>query len=230
MLLAAMAADDLQRFADHGRRLRFARGQVLARAGESAAHAYFIESGVASVVKTDRTGRRTEIFLIGPDSFSGSPIVMADGRWPYDTSVPVDQMDAVAVEADRLRDWMAESSPLRAVLMRAVHLQTIQIAEAMVSAAWQPLNARLARWLLMYRDRMRSDRLDVTHAFMALMVGAQRTRITAGLHELESEGAIVASRGRVVVRDPAILAAIADGGYGVPERERARLTPAAAGG
>jgi len=79
--------------------------------------------------------------------------------------------------------------------MNAVYSQMVQIAEGLVSAAWQRLDARLARWLLMYRDRQRSDRLEVTHEFMAMMVGVQRTGVTEALHDLEGAGLITAARG-----------------------------------
>ena len=75
----------------------------------------------------------------------------------------------------------------------------------------------------MYRDRMRSDRLAVTHEYMATMVGAQRTGITAALHEMEGDGLISSRRGLVTVLSVPALMALAAGGYGLPEKQQARL-------
>jgi len=112
---------------------------------------------------------------------------------------------------------------LERLLTQAVYAQLVQIAEGLVSAAWQRLDARLARWLLMYRDRLQSDRLDVTHEFMAMMIGAQRTGVTEALHDLEGAGLITAQRGLVIIRDTKGLRQLADYGYGVSEAEYARL-------
>ena len=81
----------------------------------------------------------------------------------------------------------------------------------------------LARWLLMYRDRLRSDQLPVTHEYMAAMLGVQRTGVTAALHELEGLGLISSRRGLVSIVDATELAALADGGYGVTEEHHAKL-------
>jgi CRP-like cAMP-binding protein len=222
-VLAAIGEVDLVELAEGGRRVRLARGNVLTRANQPAPTAYFPENGVASVVKPEDGGRRTEVCLLGPESFSGPAVVLADGRWPYETFVQVDSLTAVAVDADLLRRCFAANSAIRRVLLRAAHVLTVQIAEGLVSAAWQQIEARLARWLLMYRDRLGSDSLEITHQFMSMMVGAQRTRITAALHEMEGQGALSAGRGRVLIRDVALLEAMAKGGYGVPEREAERL-------
>ena len=109
------------------------------------------------------------------------------------------------------------------MLLRAVQVKLVQLSEGLISNTRQRLSQRLARWLLMYRDRMRSDRLSLTHEYMATMVGVQRTGVTAALHEMEGDGLISAQRGRVTLRHLAGLIALADGGYGVPERHQARL-------
>jgi len=156
-------------------------------------------------------------------TFDGIPLVTADGRWPYRSIVQTEVLRAVRVDARRLRSAFDGNAAVRTALLAAAHLVTVQIAEGLASAAWQRVQARLARWLLMYRDRLRSDRIPATHEFLALMIGAQRTGITLALHELEGAGMIVASRGLIVVRDAAELARVADGGYGIAEAEQARL-------
>jgi len=110
------------------------------------------------------------------------------------------------------------------VLLRAVQVRLVQISEGLISNTRQRLSQRLARWLLMYRDRMRSDRLPLTHEYMATMVGVQRTGVTAALHEMEGDGLISARPGLVTILSLPALIALAAGGYGAPERHQARLT------
>jgi len=224
-LLAGMSKDDLKLLAPWCSRQRFSRGVVLSDAGEPADALYFIEYGVASVIKPRSGAEKTEIVLIGPESFVGAPVIVGDGCWPYRTFVQVDQLQTIRIPIDKARSALEHSRSLERLLMNAVYSQMVQIAEGLVSAAWQRLDARLARWLLMYRDRQRSDRLEVTHEFMAMMVGVQRTGVTEALHDLEGAGLIAAARGLVTIRDPAALQRLAGDGYGIAEREHARLFP-----
>lgn len=222
-LLAMMTVADRELISPFCTRQKFPRGAVLAEANELPDALYFIEHGVASVVTLYPDAQRTEIALIGPETFVGAPIVIGDGRWPYRTFVQVDQLSAVRLPLAHALTALQQSRDLERLLTQAVYAQLVQIAEGLVSAAWQRLDARLARWLLMYRDRLQSDRLDVTHEFMAMMIGAQRTGVTEALHDLEGAGLITAQRGLVIIRDTKGLRQLADYGYGVSEAEYARL-------
>lgn len=222
-LLAAMPTDDLVMLAARCRRVVLPRDTHVFEADEPASAAYFVESGVLSAMKAGPDGQLTEISLIGPEGFLGASIVLGAGQSPYTMMVQTDRVVAIRVPAPDIQALFNDSSKARELLAAAIHLQIVQIAEGAVSNVRQQINARLARWLLLYRDRLGSGRLDVTHEFMALMVGAQRTRITEALHQLESAGAIIARRGYIIVRDEAALRKIAGSGYGVAEREAARL-------
>jgi CRP-like cAMP-binding protein len=218
-----LGAGELAALAPHCRRVRLLFGQVLSRPDEPMAHGYFPEHGFVSVVSEDRRGERTEICLIGPEGFCAPPLVLDDDRWPYRCVVQMADVTAIRIDGSALRAAMDNSPALRRRLLRGVQAQWVQVAEGLVSAAWQRIPARLARWLLMCRDRSGSDQIETTHEFTALMVGAQRPGITVALHDLEGRHLIAATRGRVLIRDPAGLERVADGSYGTAEREQARL-------
>ena len=222
-LLAQLSIADRHLLAPACQREQLPRGSVLSEAHQVPDFLYFIEHGVASVIAPEPDVQQTEIALIGPETFVGAAVLIGDGRWPYRTFVQVDQLTVIRLPVDAALSAFQTSPDLERLLVRAVFAQMIQVAEGLVSAAWQRLDARLARWLLMYRDRLHSDRLEVTHEFMAMMVGVQRTGVTEALHALEGAGLIAAKRGLVVVRDAAGLRQLAGRGYGVPEQEYARL-------
>ena len=77
--------------------------------------------------------------------------------------------------------------------------------------------ARLARWILMVRDRVDNDEVPMTHEFLGLMLGVRRAGVTVALAELEGEGAIRSVRGGVLVKDRARLEAIAGSCYRRPD-------------
>ena len=196
---------------------------MLQEANRPARAAWFLSAGIASVVKNQGRVARTEICLIGCEGFVGAPLLLADGCWPYETFVQTETLTALRIDAAPFVALLDEVSGFRPLLLRAVLAQLVQLGEGLVSAVWQKVPARLARWLLMYRDRMASDRLEITHEFIAAMIGVQRTGITAALHDLEGRGFIHGGRGVVTVRDVAGLEHLADGTYGTTEGEQRRL-------
>jgi CRP-like cAMP-binding protein len=83
--------------------------------------------------------------------------------------VQSEQLEGVQIGAGALTDLMFSDVDLHRVLLRAVQVRFAQIAEGLISNVNQPIIQRVARYFLMYRDRLRSDRLEVTHDFIARM-------------------------------------------------------------
>jgi hypothetical protein len=81
------------------------------------------------------------------------------------------------------------------------------------------VNERLARWLLMWDDRIQPETLSVTHEFLALLLGVRRPGVTVALHELEGKSLIKSTRGDVRILDRAGLRLAASGFYGISEAE-----------
>ena len=116
-----------------------------------------------------------------------------------------------------------QSPSLRKLLLRYAQVQFVQAVQtAFVNATYQS-EVRLARWLLMCHDRVDGDELVMTHEFVSLMLGVQRSSATLAIQALEGYRLIKAGRGRMTVRDRKALEEIADAGYGLPEAEYARL-------
>jgi len=85
------------------------------------------------------------------------------------------------------------------------------------------LGERLARWLLMWQDRIREDGLVVTPEFLSILLGARRSAVTVALQLLKSRSLIEATRTLIRVTDRKRLQAAANGSYGIPEAEYDRL-------
>jgi CRP-like cAMP-binding protein len=81
----------------------------------------------------------------------------------------------------------------------------------MVSAACNgahSLKQRLARWLLMMRDRSDGDELPITQNLLAEMLGVQRPTITNAARDLEHAGLIERRRRQLAILDrPALTKA-----------------------
>ena len=96
------------------------------------------------------------------------------------------------------------------------------VQTAFVNATYQG-EVRLARWLLMCHDRVDGDEIVMTHEFVSLMLGVQRSSATLAVQALEGYRLIKAQRGRLTILNRAAMEEIADDGYGLPEAEYARL-------
>ena len=127
------------------------------------------------------------------------------------------------IETAHLLELREAMPALRAVLARAAEAFSIQVAFTALANGRFPLIARLARWILMCHDRVEGDQIDLTHAFLSLMLGVRRAGVTTDMHVLEGARAIVNRRGRIVVRDRATLERFAGACYGTPEAEFERL-------
>ena len=221
-LLALMSDATLSRMAPHSRRAVLSKGEVISQADRPIAAALFIEEGVASIIKPDER-HGTAIGIAGSESFCGTPLVLGGGRWPYSTVVQSDRITGVLIRARPFQRLVESDPDFRHVLLRSVQVKMVHLAEGLISTANQRFVQRLARWLLMYGDRIASEQLPVTHEYIAVMVGARRTAVTAALHELEGAGLIRSTRGLATILDADSLRALAAGGYGVTESEHMRL-------
>lgn len=98
----------------------------------------------------------------------------------------------------------------------------LQMGRTVISSLAHSIERRMARWILLYHDRVQGDEICMTHAEFRLMLGVRNSSVTDALHRREEEQAIRAVRAKVVVHDGAKLMTLAGDTYGPPEREYAR--------
>jgi CRP-like cAMP-binding protein len=75
------------------------------------------------------------------------------------------------------------------------------IMQSTACNAVHSVEQRLARWLLMARDRMGSEDFPLTQEFVAMMLGASRPTVTIVAGTLQKAGLITYHRGRVTIVD-----------------------------
>jgi CRP-like cAMP-binding protein len=185
-------------------------------------HVYFIESGIASIVAKMLRGRDIEVGVIGKEGVTGSAIAQGDGRSPHHTFVQLEGT-AIRIGADDFRLALAQSATMQAIITLYARALGIQVSATALANGRSKLEERLARWLLMVHDRMDSDRFGLTHEFLAVMLGVRRPGVTVALHILEGKALIRSNRAEIIIVDRDGLIALADGAYGVPEREYERI-------
>jgi hypothetical protein len=91
------------------------------------------------------------------------------------------------------------------MLMNYVQALLVQNSQTAMCNIRHTLLHRLARWLLLARDRLDSDLIPLTHELLSMMLGVRRAGITAALAQLEVAGALRKSRGTILIADPVEL-------------------------
>lgn len=222
-LLESLSPEDFGLLAPHLEPVSFAVGDFITRAGDPIDSVCFLEQGIAGVLDALDDDRRYAVGLVGAEGFIGWPLVMGDDRSPYDVTMRAERGEALRIPAKALMAAVDQSPTLRMTLLRFAHVFMLQMGRTVVSSLAHSIERRMARWILLYHDRVQADEICMTHEEFRLMLGVRRSSVTDALHRLEEDRAIRAIRARVLVNDRTKLMALAGDTYGQPEEEYARL-------
>jgi CRP-like cAMP-binding protein len=221
-LLGLLPNRDYERLRPHLQSTPLEYRQSLYRANEPIQFVYFIESGVGSLVNTMTNGQAAEVGTIGNEGIVGLPLLLADEVAP--TSVYVQVPGAgLRMTATSFKNALSHSASMRTVMLRYAHAFFNQVAQSAACNRFHPIHERACRWLLMTHDRMQSDTFLLTQEFLAMMLGVQRTGVTAAAGVLQRAGLIRYSRGNVTIIDRPGLEHRSCECYGISKREFDRL-------
>ena len=199
-LLLALPSRNLKRLMPELEHIRCQRGQILMDADSSLDHVFFPDSGVVSVVAVYADGSIIEMATIGREGCTGSQAFFGAKTSSVRLLVQIPGSAAKMSRAAFARAM--ESMPSFRTLMSA-YVQAF-LEQVLVSVACNgahSLKQRLARWLLMMRDRGDEDALLITQSLLAEMLGVQRPTITNAARELERAGLIERGRRQVTILD-----------------------------
>jgi CRP-like cAMP-binding protein len=130
----------------------------------------------------------------------GLPLVLGDDTAP--TSVYIQVPGAgLRMKAAMFRQELARSASMRTVMLRYIHAVFNQVAQSAACNRFHSIQQRACRWLLMTHDRMESNEFLLTQEFLAMMLGVQRTGVSAAAGALQQDGLIRYTRGNVTILD-----------------------------
>jgi len=224
-LLAALEPSDLLLLKAALKSVPLTVRQVLEEPLESISDIYFVLSGIVSVVGRAFPSHRIEVGMVGYEGMTGLSVVLGDGRAAHEMLVQCSG-SALSMPAAELKKAMNESRTLTSVMLRYAQAFMVQSNQTALANGRGVLEERLARWLLMWRDRLQDDSINITHQFLAILLGSPRPGVTLSLHVLEGRGLIKASRSLIRIMDREGLQKAANGFYGIPEAEYDRLMDA----
>ncbi len=180
--------------------IRCQRGQILMDADGPLDNVFFPDSGVVSVVAVYADGSVIEMATIGREGCTGLQAFF--GAKTSSVRLLVQIPDSAAKMSRATFAGAMESMPSFQILMSAyVHAFLEQVLVSVACNGAHSLKQRLARWLLMMRDRGDEDALPITQNLLAEMLGVQRPTITNAARELERAGLIERGRRQVTILD-----------------------------
>lgn len=221
-LLSLLSSKDYNRLRPNLHHVPLKYRQSLYRANKPIEWVYFIETGVGSLVNTMANGDAAEVGTVGNEGVVGLPLLFGDNKAPTSLYIQVPG-SGLRIKATLFNREMARSAPMRAVMLRYAHAFFNQVAQSAACNHFHTLEQRCCRWLLMTHDRMPSKEFLLTQEFLAMMLGVQRTGVTAAANALKKAGLIRYSRGVVTMLDQRGLERRSCECYRVSKREFDRL-------
>jgi CRP-like cAMP-binding protein len=181
-------------------------GDVLYEPGEPIREVYFPGRSVVSLLTVVDGRAALEVGLVGREGMVGIPLALGIGVSPV-RAVVQGAGSALQMSAARFRKAFETGLPLQRALHRYTHALMAQITQTAACNRFHTVDARLARWLLMMRDRLCSGEFHLTHEFLAHMLGVRRVGVTEAASGLQERGLIDYSRGDIRILDDAGLEA-----------------------
>jgi CRP-like cAMP-binding protein len=163
-------------------------------------YGYFVNSGLISVLNMMEDGKSVEVGITGSEGCTALPVAVG-----LKTSISrlVVQIEGTAfrIAAPALSKVLRECPILERRMQQYAQIMALQGAQVAACNRLHEVDERMARWLLMSRDRIGSDIVPLTHEFLAHMLGTRRSSVTVAAGVLQRAGLITYNRGSVKIEN-----------------------------
>jgi CRP-like cAMP-binding protein len=175
-------------------------GDVLHEPGQPLRHVYFPLTCLVSLIVVVEDQLALEVALVGREGIVGVSLVLGADLSPV-RAVVQGGGSAFRMTKAALRTALRAHAPLQTVLQRYANTLMGEIARTAGCNRFHLLEARLARWLLMTRDRVESADFLMTQEFLSIMLGVRRVGISDAASSFQRRHLIEYSRGHITILD-----------------------------
>lgn len=199
-ILAALPRADLERLRSALSVVTLKQKQSLWEPNQPIKVVYFPLDFVASILAVTKEGLQVEVGTVGNEGLVGLPIFLGASASPGRAFVQVAGQGERLEVSVFLREAHREGK-LRDILHRYTLSFMTQVSQSFACNRAHPAKQRLARWLLVVRDRVGRDQFPLTHQFMGQMLAVRRATVTDTAGALQRAGLIGYRRGVITIRD-----------------------------
>ena len=199
-LLAALPHKDFELLQASLEPIALTFGDVLYRPGEPIHHVYFPTDSLVSLLTLVEGHQALEVGLIGHEGMLGVPLALGVNESPVRALVLGSGM-ALRMTSAHFHQEFQHSMRLQHEVYRYTYELMVQMTQTAACNRFHRVEARLARWLLMTRDRVRSNQFHLTQDLLANMLGVRRVGITKAAGDLRLRKLISYNRGEIIILD-----------------------------
>ena len=181
-------------------------GEILYEPGQVIGHVYFPSDSLVSLLTLVDHRSALEVGMVGREGMVGMALTLGSNVSPVRALVQ-GAGTALRMSAARFRKEFKRSPLLRRGLYTYLNALMAQITQTAACNRFHHVEGRLARWLLMTSDRVRSDKFELTQDFLSHMLGVRRVGVTEAASALQQRKLIEYRRGRITILDRAGLEA-----------------------
>ena len=169
-VLASIPPKEYRRLQAHLEPVTVNFGQVLYEPGKTIRQVYFPIDCLISLLTTVDRRRSLEVGMVGNEGMAGMPFILGMGVSGVRALVQGGG-NALRMASAPFRIEFDRNPPLQRAVHRYTYALMAQISQTAACNRFHEAEARLARWLLMTRDRVGSDEFPLTQQFLAHMLG-----------------------------------------------------------
>ncbi|MBW8905196.1 MAG: Crp/Fnr family transcriptional regulator [Betaproteobacteria bacterium] len=198
-LLAALPRRDYERLLAELELVALTYGEVLYEPGARIRYVYFPNDAIVSLLVVVEH-KALEVTLVGREGLVGIPLALGADLAPVRALVQ-GTGSALRMKAASFREELERCVPLQREIYRYAYAKLVQARQTAACNRFHQVDQRLARWLLITHDRVRGNRVHLTHEFLADMLGVRRVGVTTAAAELQRQGLIEYHRGDIRILD-----------------------------
>jgi CRP-like cAMP-binding protein len=221
-ILACLPRLDYQRLLATMETVELTAGEVLCEPGEAVRYVYFPSGVLLSLLNLVDTEDVFSVALMGREGMVGAASVMGSQLSPFRVIV-LGSGTALRMKSKLFVQEFRSNEVLRDAVLGFVLALTMQISENAACNRFHVIEERLARWLLMMRDRFSSGQFHITHEMMGHLLGVRRVGVTNAAQSLKQRELIDYSRGAIDIVNGVGLKAAACGCYRMVEGRHGKL-------
>ena len=199
-LLAALPAKEYERLLAGFEPVKLTYGEVLYEPGEQMRYVYFPSDCLVSLLIVIEGHRALEVGLVGREGMVGTRLALGITTASVRALVQGTGTAVRIKSAAFLREFHRSPALQRALLYFTDTLMS-QVTQTAACNRFHPVEARLARWLLMTRERVPSNEFHLTQEFLADMLGVRRAGVTVAASALQRRKLIRYRRGAITILD-----------------------------